>query len=453
MNTNQILEWIKQNVLIVVFAVVAIAAPVAMFIVSGKMNASVKETTKDRAAKIREIENLRTSVSVPGVPGTHEIAINQRFNDRYREVTEAIKKDAEAVHQAALEFNQKQHDVFLGIEAFTDPDPERLLELPKEFHEKLVRGYDRLLGKVGAGSPADPDEVAESVLQARRRFYSSIGKEDGDALASEDAKELKRRLTAVRLGEYADVASRASFYLDRAVLAIPEYVMATNYSFSQLFNWQWRFWIIDDVLSAIDRVNQGSTNVLTAPVKRIVAFDIIGLPEPTAAPVGNTGGFSSTNRGAGQMGSGPGGSTPNRGRGNDGPPARATPPNPSAAVQPDFSASFTGRTSNTLYDVIMVDLTLIVDTVRLPEVLDALAQENFMTVLDVALRPARVYDDLMSGYRYGGAPVSEVDITLETVWLREWTMKYMPDETRTVLGIPVRPEGDAAANANTTSRR
>ena len=82
-----------------------------------------------------------------------------------------------------------------------------------------------------------------------------------------------------------------------------------------------------------------------------------------------------------------------------------------------------------------VELVLVVDTEQLPTLFDALAKRNFMTVLDLELRPADAFDAARLGYIYGTSPVSEATLLIETVWLREWTVPFMPSDARQALGI------------------
>jgi hypothetical protein len=56
------------------------------------------------------------------------------------------------------------------------------------------------------------------------------------------------------------------------------------------------------------------------------------------------------------------------------------------------------------------------------------------------------------GYIYGAAPVSAVSLKLETIWLREWTGPFMPDDLRSrlntsgmLLGAGA-PAGDATTD-------
>jgi hypothetical protein len=84
-------------------------------------------------------------------------------------------------------------------------------------------------------------------------------------------------------------------------------------------------------------------------------------------------------------------------------------------------------------------MELVVDTQRLPEVLDAICSYNFFTVTSMRLSAVDPFDDVQSGFFYGSAPVTKVSLTIETVWLREWTMQYMPPQIKEALGIGAPP--------------
>ena len=106
----------------------------------------------------------------------------------------------------------------------------------------------------------------------------------------------------------------------------------------------------------------------------------------------------------------------------------------------DYSYSFTGRTTNPLFDVRRVEVELIVDSEKMPEVFDALARYNFMTILDARVETVNLFDAIKSGYFYGSRPVSLIRLDLETVWFREWTTEFMPPELKAALGVPETPK-------------
>jgi hypothetical protein len=83
---------------------------------------------------------------------------------------------------------------------------------------------------------------------------------------------------------------------------------------------------------------------------------------------------------------------------------------------------------------------LIVDTEQIPTVLDGFASHNFLTVIDLELRPEDKFLAMGVGFDYGSASVSELTIVLESAWLRSWTTEFMPDSIKSALGIKTEDE-------------
>lgn len=118
---------------------------------------------------------------------------------------------------------------------------------------------------------------------------------------------------------------------------------------------------------------------------------------------------------------------------------------PGAEVKPNYQVSITGRStspSNPDYDVRNAEIVAVVSSERLAVFLDALSRVNFNTVLQVRLGEVDVKADLERGYYYGNEHVVRATITLETVWLRNWTSPLMPASVKKTLGIvePAAPE-------------
>ena len=80
---------------------------------------------------------------------------------------------------------------------------------------------------------------------------------------------------------------------------------------------------------------------------------------------------------------------------------------------------------------------MVVDTNRIPNILDTFAGYNFYTVIDLDLKPVDKFVALGEGYDYGPASVSQLTVVLESAWLRSWTTAYMPVGVKHTLGIPV----------------
>ena len=429
---NVVLSWVKSNVYTVVFVAVMIAAPIALGIVARNMNQGVREVVKTRASKLAELAKLeKTSVSISNpVRGNKAVSasilINPKLLDRYQEVVGKIGEDAKRIRAEVLSFNHRDRGVLLA-ELFPEPPMHERETLPFEMHRRLEAAYRQLLEEIGAGAPPSADDVRDDLSSARERFMTQILiKEGGEALTEDEQTWLREQLTKTRLSKYAEAAKHVRIYATMDALEVPPQP-AVLPGLTEMFEWQWRFWISEDILLALALANEDDESVLDAPVKRLVSLtvDPYGSASGSAGDAGS--GFNSgLGSGRRRSGSSRGGKAPG--------PAKA---NPSRELQLDYSLSFTGRKSNAIYDVRHVELQVVVDTRRIPEVLDALSRQNFITITDARVDAEDIFSAVKDGYFYGRGPVVTLTLQLETIWLREWTAPFMPPELKQALGIPV----------------
>ncbi|HWB19541.1 MAG TPA: hypothetical protein VG711_04505 [Phycisphaerales bacterium] len=453
---NKAMSWVKANVFSVIFLALMVIAPVGMFFVSNSLNANVKKQVDDRYKKLAPLEQLeKTPVTQPGdsTDAGTPAAVNQALLDDYQAASQELQKNAKGVYATALSFNRKDRGVIMdGV--FPAPPEEELQTVPKQFHDALVEKYQDLLKRVHAGSPP-PLESLRDILTKEKDLYISqtLQKALSDKLTKDDEDKLKEDLQIVRLKSYVEAANACGLYLAIDALHVPEWVQSTLPTPSDLFAWQWQYWATEDVLSAIATVNDMNSaemNEVTAPVKRVLDLTVLDIPKGVAtAGTSSSGSGGGGGGGAGRMSSAGGGSGASFSR--NAPPTAKSGNNTGGAAKAsggvDYGVSFTGRTSNALYDVVKVSLRMVVETSKLPGVLDALAHQNFITVTDLNMTPRDAYADIVDGYFYGANPVSDVTLTLETVWLRDWTKEFMPEATKDALGIAKPP----AAGAESTT--
>lgn len=425
---NPVLKWIKANVFIVIFIAIIIAAPIGMWFVGASLNESVREEVSRRASRMKDLEKIsQTNVlivnPVKGNPMINEtIVVNPGFLEQYSDAMKKVGNDAKIVHELAVAYNHKDRGVLLP-EVFPAPPEDERETLPYEMYDRFIAGIEGLLKTIDAGKPPSAEEVREDLESEREELENrNIADEDSE----EKQKWMQEKLSETRLSIYADSASAvgvyASFdsfpYLDVNEPIAPPLP-------AELYDWQWQYWIYEDVLLAMKDANSDSVSVLDAPVKRIISVFV--LDDPLA-------GASVVSRGAG------GGSGFGRGK-----PAKNTNANetvvavanPSIEVKLDYNASFTGRQTNPLYDVRVVQLNLVVETAKLPAVMDALAQRNFITVINSTIIPVDPFDALGDGYIYGAKPVSRIELKLETIWFRQWMSPFMPDDVKKALKVPM----------------
>ena len=101
--------------------------------------------------------------------------------------------------------------------------------------------------------------------------------------------------------------------------------------------------------------------------------------------------------------------------------------------------------SNHLFDVRTTAVDLVIETAAIPALVNELARCNFITVADVRLRPADSFEALRQGYAYGGQPCSELRLTVQSVWLREWTTERMPVALLKTIKSAGKPKPEAPA--------
>ena len=420
---NVALEWVKSNVFIVIFIVVMLAALIALPLVASGMNAEIAEEVESRAKKLNELARLeQTQVSAPGdaAAGRSQAAlVNEQLLDAYRANVRVVQEDADLVLAKAVEHNQKGRGVLME-QVFPAPPPRLEVVIPNQFYERVLEAYDELFEDIKAGSPPTAEELQGELERHESQFLThTLAKDADDPLTSDEQRELQQAMTNFRLLGYAQAASNIKLFVSKDALEIPHSNPTTLPSMAELFEWQWKSGIHEDLLQGLADANRSYGSVLDAPVKRVTWTSVGG--SVAGASAGSQ--TQDPRRGAG-------------GGARQSSQASGRPANPKAEAPLDFSVSFTGRTSNPLYDVRYVDVDLIVDTSRIPEVLDALAKRNFITVTRMRTRPADPYVAAAEGYYYGSEPVSLVSLRLETIWFRLWTSPFMPSSVKQYLGVP-----------------
>lgn len=437
---TKVLEWVRGNWVIVACGVVILLTLVLAPLFSGSLEEGVRQTAEERARKVSEIAGFERSPVQLDVPGQASRSgtgvVNAALLETYREVTTALREDADAVRSLAVEHNRKQRGV-VSPEAFPKPPASQRETIQFDVHQRIVRAYDALLASVRAGEPPAADAVASELQRRESQFITNtLRKRSRADLDARETADLAAELAKARLVRYGERARELSFYASAESLDMPPAPQQSRISTAEMFDWQWRLWIAEDLLGAIAMANADAASVVESPVKRVVSLTVLDELPGTTRSSGDASGFGGGGI-AGRRGldgeGGEGGGVAASGTGDD----TLGPVNIDASVEAplDFSRTFTGRKSNAVYDVRNVELVLVVATEQLPTLFDALAKRNFMTVLDLELRPADAFDAARLGYIYGTSPVSEATLLIETVWLREWTVPFMPSDARQALGI------------------
>lgn len=423
--------WAKSNWLILVLSGVSVVALPTAFYFSSKMHKEMIKVQQTKANKdLSDISTYKVNYSLPSVKQPDQkifeisAPVNQKLIDLFQTERNKIKAESSKVGAEAVKLNegvgerQRKPAVAGVLPKYADPVRKNnvQLEMSRWFTQTA---YPALLSRVNAGMPPDVVRVAAELTELqtnqKRLMLSSSG---SAALTPEQDAALTKVLLEERVNSYRRHAAKLSLFAEPRVISDfptigPQQPQPTLGTF---WEWQLRYWIHDDLFTAIATAN--ATRAKDAPegvpgsvVKRVLKVSV----EPN---------------GIGDVSDEVLADDPNMVAPTSRDPVGLTP-----------SVSITGRASsplmpdNQFYDVRKVTIDLIVAPERLPLLFDAIAQTNFMTVLLCQMEEYPIENDIKEGYFYGDEHVVKATITIETLWLRAWTTKYMPEPVKRALAV------------------
>jgi len=412
------LRWIQQNIVLVLSLIVMVASAPAGLVLGMQKAAKVRnEVQQDIEQRMRAIRSSNTTYTLPALlssqpPITISRPPNKATNDAVAAYMQGATRVADEVYGWAVNRNMDNRDMLVeGL--FPAPDPAEAARKLQEVASAWPPAQEQALRDVGAGAPPDPEAVAAR-LQALRDDAIRRAQDRGDTAEEAGAsKDLFAQLSRARIAMYLDRARALTFYAGKNVIAnVAPWSQERPPTLDVAWDWQQRTWMHQDVLSALAIANTDSAgvplSVLDGPVKRIEAISVTPWTY--------------------------GGQSPQR-------QVNSVSPAPF-----NFEVSFTGiGATNALYDTRYANVSLVVDSLRLPAVLDAFKATNFINVINLHVENYDAAGDPGEGYVYGGGSLVRIRLRLEFIWLREWTAPLMPESVRKALGVAVPGSADQSA--------
>lgn len=429
----------KRWPMIVAIVVILVALPVA-WVVSGNLNAGIKQRQENAANNLMQrLDGLKVNYELPAAfegmePVTHSGMPHPDYTEFFREQQQKQNERLQQVTSEIIEFNKKNRGVLVkGLFPKQPEDSSEAQLMRLRMQDLLIPGdgdsaYEQLLSKLNATTPPDPVSVLDQLNDTRARLFERESAQSGSTDMDPDEREaMEQELSAQRVSLYARPAQEHSIYMSLDVLpegspfqvapGFPRRALSNTPNHGTTFLWQLDYWLAEDLFGFLGAANSRNGDLLPiveAPIKRVL--EIEGRP-------------LRLNR------------TASQGQFDD-----PIEPGPDPAVQvfePRFHAASSGREAdwlNQLYDIRRVRMSLVVDSARIPEIIDAAAQYNLITVTDLDIEPVNVWSDLERGYYYGTDHVVQLNIELELVYLRAWTAPLMPNIIRRELGLEPHPE-------------
>lgn len=462
---SKVLEWIKANPILLLSVGLLVISLVGLGVVH-RLRGSLVRQIQDQAKVLDEIESLmNTRVKLPAEdpekePETSEpIILNEAAVQQLERLYSAMRAQLAGIDEIIRRKNYRGRQIMLEGLLPEPPEGAIRITVKHEFRRQLLAllqrpPVDQPFAGLNAGMPPSGEEITRAIQIAQTDFLSSLlSRRSIDQLTPGERQNLVKaqqrkvlellRDRAAALDIYAyvpqdarEIVPNSPFPLDDSAIRRPE--QPEHATPEEIWEGQMSLWIQQDLIEAIaraNRVDQSRSGVLEAPVKRLLRVAVV----PGCVGLwGNRGGFVFQPGQVGQFVN-PYAMT------TAGPPGTAAPtvsvPSPTTD---DYSITPTGRVSNSVFDVRHVWLTVVVDVARLPELFEALAQVNFMTVLAVRYQDVDEYQALAEGFVYGSGDVVQAEMLIETIWFRSWTKDYMPTAIKEKLGVPVQTTASAA---------
>lgn len=468
------MKFVKENLLLLIFGVIAIAALVLRFTYVSSVQDETRAAMAARMDKAAQAAQLaQQSINLPNNPQLTESrsAITEELIGAKQEIQKWINEQAEEISKLAAVANQKDRvnkknvpllngepiDGFLptiqpGRDAHTlkprydhvfDTWLALLLYNTKPSHG---RNYD-----LDGSAPIAQDITNEIARQSAAEAASAPRPAWGPS-AAPTAVTFSKAETDRRTGQIlAAKAAQIRMYVNRSSFQVRGwYNSPTAPNENQIFEGIFDCWLQQDVVRAINAMNAESTSVLKSPVKRLEKI-AVGVQQVNSART------AAPNYAPGSLVGGPGaaGLTADGGilfLGQAAPvaapnttPTQLPPPTAQAGAL-DYTKSVTGRVGSDKWDVTLMNIVVHIDPSSLNQFLSKLYQQNnSYTVLEVKLESIDPYEAASNGYIYGNTPVVRADILVESLMFRNWTARVMPEAYRTVLRIPDPQAQDAAA--------
>ncbi|MCC6579733.1 MAG: hypothetical protein IT440_04775 [Phycisphaeraceae bacterium] len=427
------LHWIKANPIAVVAVFLCVGSLVSLFVVHAQGSAFVKRV-QDRNSVVDQIQRLgATDVTLPSAnldqqARREKIAVNKAAITDLESIYHAMNDEYRRIFDRAVQWNHDRHNVLVP-NLFPSPGNQTwlLTNARDEYTKALAEMFlyytaNAWYPRLNAGGPLPQEKLAQAIDGATSDYLSTIfPRKDESQLSGEQKAELAQRRRAAMLATLQTHASQIHIYAqkDSGQAEYPFFTggwTATIASGGQppietVWEGQMELWVQQDIVQTLQDTNNVSDkqhSVLDAPIKRLIRIE----PDPGYVGITSSGGFNTAGRSLNNSGE--------------------------KKLPDDFTAAPTGRKSNTIYDVRHVRVHCYVDYQQLPDFFEQLSKINFMTVLEVKLSDVDEYEDLAKGYLYGHGDIVQASILIETLWLREWTAKLMPEGVQKQLGIVTR---------------
>jgi len=440
MDKDAVLAFAKKNVISLICAVVALLAVAATFYPLGDMQSTLQQQSDEKAhlsdtlgaflkERKRPVNSLETTDygRLDGLPNAATIKLGKEAAQVWKDYGTKTIAELIDMNKSAHPLMQTDELPVFNLDSDSFKFPQLYLAVlsvdpavsgvavkdakPSPESKLLIDNNDlNLQNNVlhGGKPPAQADEDAAEKALWNDKYEVRIVEQNGkrvnepDLLVEYNAekKDLPLKLKKDLAKKYKCYVDPTAFNVYNPIATDPHRAPAPD----EVWYCQTQVWVDRDLCEAVAQMNSSSTNVLDAPVKRVlsvnnVEFTSMYVKKPAAT----------------------------------GAPGQPTPPvvpggagAESAPIVPDYTVSPTGRYCNPMYDVVKFNLCVDVDASKVNEFIETLSRNNFMTVTSESDFAVDTLAEFERGYLYGNVPVVRLQLTGESLFFRGWTAPGNP---------------------------
>ena len=415
------MQIIKKNILSIVFGVIVLVAIVVYFVVvSGSMYPDLEAAANERKAAYDKLAGLLSkSRTLP--PLDFEKTEQQPLPafpvelviQRGQAATKDLQAQASKMMDMAVTFNERK-PLVPGL--FPKAQGLDKVAFRDAYGQWVAQHVPQLLR--AANPPTEEDiALAEDKLWNDKYSKQIILVNDQEDPQNREMvnKAYLAEIEGLREKMERETAEKNMVYLDPTAITTNPSVFKVDQTPDTAHVWfaQTAMWVQEDVAKSIADLNTrvGAKNIIEAPVKHIVTLDV---PQ----------GMDQYLRAAQSGGSAEEGAS-------------------AAPTTPQYTVSPTGRVSGQYYDVIRFTLVVKMDASYVPALLQELSRGKFIAIHKVELSSVDSQLAREDGFFYGPNPVVQATISGESLLLRQWTSKLVPEVVKKDLpGFQTAPAAD-----------
>jgi hypothetical protein len=321
-----------------------------------------------------------------------------------------LAAESQEMFQTAVNMNRKTVLVENALPKPKSTEDTVFLKAYQDYFTQRDGGYQQWFQALNSTTGATADAVKQALAREEaliRKDEQRVGDEVFNAaeiqarLAKRKAQvpnELRSRLAQ----EHTIYVNGDTFMRDTNLLGLQP---GERLKPEEMWWAQVGIWLQEEIVVAVAHVNRDATSIADAPIKHLLK---VSFPSQfTISGPANAGG-------------------------------------PRGSLPRIYTVSPTGRVSNGMYDVIQFDMNIVAEVAKIPFVVKGLADSRFMTVLEMDVESGDSAALAAAGYLYGPEPVARINMKCEALFMREWTVPFMPSGIKQQLGLEAAPAAAAA---------